>query len=201
LRLPGLVTEERWRLPATWWNEPSAALLLSVLDGSARPYVVCLTMADVEVCEGDEGKEGDPGWEHFGWLFKHPEGCTLQRLAFNWLRPEPRMLELAGPVAGGGLGWAQVRLTRRRVRTVGSAVAALGEPCLAVGLIRPGHVAAVTRRCVYWYRCSNDGLQLTTTSPLTLTEAVACFPHHRGNELIVVGAHGTVARVGPLHPR
>jgi tetratricopeptide (TPR) repeat protein len=201
LRLPGLVTEERWSLPGVWWNEPSAALLLSSLDGAARPYVVCLTPADIEVCQGDEGKEGDAGWERFGWLFKHPEGCTLQRLAFNWLRPEPRMLEVAGPVAGGGLGWAQVRLTPRRVCTVGSAMAALGEPCLTVGLIRPGRVAAVTRRCVYWYRCSNDGVQLTTTSPLPLTEAVACFPHHGGNELIVVGAHGTVARVAPLHPR
>jgi len=68
------------------------------------------------------------------------------------------------------------------------------EPCRAVALVQAGLLAAVTPTAVHWLRRGPEGFRLTTVTKAALPAALACFPHYRGHELIVVCAEGTVAR-------
>jgi hypothetical protein len=48
---------------------------------------------------------------------------------------------------------------------------------------------------VHWLRVVGHGFAQAAEWPEAFPEAVACFPHQRGDELIIVGADGAVARV------
>jgi hypothetical protein len=73
--------------------------------------------------------------------------------------------------------------------------APLNEVCRAVTLVRAGLLAAVSGDAIYWLRVGANGFGDLATVAHNLPPVVACYPHYRGNELILVCADGTVARV------
>ena len=68
---------------------------------------------------------------------------------------------------------------------------------LATTLLRSNFLAGVRKSQIEWLRCSDTSsvLTLVSTTPISLPKAVACFPSHPTNELIVVCAEGFVVRV------
>ena len=66
------------------------------------------------------------------------------------------------------------------------------HPYVAATLVRPGLLAAVTRRGVTWLRCGSRSFTPIGLVPLPLPAALACFPSPRAGELVVVSGEGAL---------
>jgi tetratricopeptide (TPR) repeat protein len=133
------------------------------------------------------------------WCPRLPAGSTLARPPLVWLRRGLDLLELAGVSAEGDrVCWSSLEFHGGDIVEVASDTGPAGGPYLAVCLVRTGLIAAVTPKLMYWLRRGPRGFYQVATDFVSLPRAVACFPHYRGNELIVVSGDGAVARVAPL---
>jgi tetratricopeptide (TPR) repeat protein len=172
---PGVLLLERHKIP-TDGPPPWAFLLLTALG----------------VSYAEMGR-----WQT-NWEPALPAASTLNNPPLAWLRKGPACLELAGVSAHGhSVAWFNLDFPQAGFARVASGPHS-GGPFRAATLVRPGLVAAVTSKDVRWLRASPRGLSCEHTTPADLPEAVACFPHYPGDELIVVCADGTVARVPGL---
>jgi tetratricopeptide (TPR) repeat protein len=151
---------------------------------------------------GDGGmcRDGKPrARQSLGWRPRLREGSTLRQPPLAWLWAGPAELELAAPDPDGrGVHSSGVRFQEGRFVTHARWYAACPAPVLAVQLIRPGLLAALTAEEVRWLRLGSHDLTPAGAVQVSLPHAVACFPHHTGRELIVVCAEGTLARVPGL---
>jgi tetratricopeptide (TPR) repeat protein len=199
LRMPQLLPEGQWMAMHTDFV-PGAALLLPssscppgdqqvlnflLLAGTRIGHARGLVMTSKCLLD----------WKALGWRLTLPAGSTLRRPPLAWLPAGPDAFEVAAVGPEGMLCWARVTLLYGMLGEVSRVTMSLASPCLAVTLVKPGLLAAVTARAVHWFRVVGHGFAQTAEWPEAFPEAVACFPHQRGDELIVVGADGTVARV------
>src|SRR5439155_21861956 len=93
----------------------------------------------------------------------------------------------------GPLYWSVLRFAHRALVPVASASSGRAQ-YLAATLVKPWLVAGVTTAEVHWLRGAPGRLYRQATSRLDLPSAVACFPSHATNELIVIGSDGVVVR-------
>jgi hypothetical protein len=121
---------------------------------------------------------------------------TLESLPLAWLQGEREHLELAGLGAEGTLYWSALRFGDGVLDVVSTNVSVCADGYLAVALVQPGLVAGVARSRIDWLRGGAKNFSLWATTKVELNAAVACFPSHATNELIVVCADGWVERVG-----
>jgi hypothetical protein len=198
LRMPQLLPEGQWMAMHTDYV-PGAALLLpsSSCPPGDRQVLDYLLFAGRQI-----GYARGPvmtskfllGWKALGWRPTLPAGSTLWRPPLAWLPAGPDAVEVAAVGPEGMLCWARVAFPDGKLGEVSPATMSLAQPCLAVTLVKPGLLAAVTARAVHWFRVVGRGFARAAEWPEAFPEAVACFPHRRGDELIVVGADGTVSR-------
>jgi hypothetical protein len=105
-------------------------------------------------------------------------------------------LEVAGLGEGGCLRWIILTLHPDYPRHCQTNLST-HEGYLAGTIVRPGFLAGVRKTKIEWLRCGGSSCPffLVATTPIALPQAVACFPSHATNELIVVCAEGFVVRV------
>jgi len=112
----------------------------------------------------------------------------------------PNQWELAGVLDRAWVFWLDIELRPGLLPRVATRTIAGTEEVRAVTLIEAGLLVAVTDTAIQWHRHSGAGFTVVATKTHALPRVVACYPHYRGNELIVVCANGTVARVWNLRP-
>jgi tetratricopeptide (TPR) repeat protein len=174
--------------PATFlllpsFAETAAALAALWLAGEVVGYIAsCLPWQPSEVlC--------------LGWgACPEPSG-TLKRPSYSWFLKGPSGLELAELGSDGALNWSDLQFENGRFTQVISRSHSGPKPHLAVAIVRPGLVAALTPDTLQMLRCRPGGCHPLTSMAVSLPEAVACFPHSRGQEFLVVTTNGRVARV------
>jgi hypothetical protein len=132
-----------------------------------------------------------------GWTPSVSEGSTLVLPHLAYLRTNFSELELAGIAQDGCLYWSRLRLQedgRADVTTICTrGCEASGYSATAI--IRPGLVAGVKKNCVEWLTCGAKAFSKRNPFKIDLPSTVACFPHYRSNELILIGREGSVGRI------
>ena len=199
LRMPRLLQEGQWM--AVELNlVPTAALLLpssaGQVDGRLPLDLFLFAGRQVGYARGPVmTSKLVPTWKPLGWYPNPPSGSTLQVAPLSWLPAGQDAIEFAAVGYGGMLCWARVAFPGGKLGEVKKAGRSPAQPCLAVTLVKPGLVAAVTAKAVHWFRIAGRGFTQCAEWPEAFPDAVACFSHQAGNELIVVCGDGTVARV------
>ena len=100
------------------------------------------------------------------------------------------MLEVAGVGNDGRIYWSDLDfengdLFRATTKSTDSV-----DRYLAVCIVRHGCLAAVTPTAIHWLARTTRHLSVQATTAASIPDAIACFPHHPTNELIVVGGAG-----------
>jgi hypothetical protein len=132
------------------------------------------------------------------WAPTLPADSSLQWPTLSWLCKGPEAIELAGIGPEGSVYWSDVEFQNGLMARVATRAATGPEPFRAVTIVRAGLLAAVTGSTVQWLRRSAEQFQVAAVSKHSLPPPVACYPHYRGKELIVICNEGTVARVPQL---
>jgi hypothetical protein len=199
LKMPRLLPEGQW-MAGKPNPVPTAALLLP---SSAEP-VGGRRPLDLFLLAGRQiGHARSPvmtshlalEWKPLGWYPDRPTGSTLQRAPLSWLPAGRDAIEVAAVGYGGMLCWGRIAFPGGKLGEVKRAGRSPAQRCLAVTLVKPGVVAAVMAKAVQWFRVAGRGFTQCAEWPEAISDAVACFPHQAGNELIVVCGDGTLARV------
>ncbi len=197
-------------LPVADWtgftrgHPPTAGLVLSSQEDDPSGAILNLFLfAGNEVGywrEHASPRETVPSWKSLGWGPWLPERGTLRHPTFSWLPVGSDRLELVGIGADCRSYWSELELDAQQIRTTRTftIIPPSAQRSQAATLIRGGLVAVVSREGVGLFRRRGSGFEQVTLHRVALGNAVACFPHLRGNELIVICADGTVARVAPL---
>jgi tetratricopeptide (TPR) repeat protein len=131
-----------------------------------------------------------------GWRPAHV-GLSQPQLA--WLQPSLDQLELAGIDEIGTLHWSEIAVglgeTKAEHRTLASRTS-VGHRAAAIW--KPGMVIGVTAaNLVCWLRATRTGFQewsAPTHIPVP-AKAVACFPSHATDEVVIVLADGEAVRL------
>jgi len=181
LTIEGAVLLPRWDGPGK--NSPGPTLLalgqgeLVHYDNLATPHCTTWTV---------------------GWRPEISEGTSLWRPGVSGFRKGVETMELAGVGGEGTVYWSEVEIRDGILTRVATKSFSGTEPFQAVALIGPGLIAAVTRTTIEWHRRRGQGFDLVATKKHSLPFVVACYPHYRGNELLLICDDGTVARVWNL---
>jgi hypothetical protein len=130
-----------------------------------------------------------------GWTPGLPPGWPLSSSSIAWLQPAPDHLELAGLGPTGTLYWSALQIQGEGVENVTTKAATGDEGYLAATIVRSRLAAGVTRSAIHWLSPAAAGLVARSTTRVSLSGAVACFPSHATHELIVVCRDGQLARV------
>jgi hypothetical protein len=72
---------------------------------------------------------------------------------------------------------------------------ATSGPYFAVGLVRPGLVAAVSSTAVSWFHAAGTKFRLLDRAELSVRDPIACYPLAGAGQLVVLGGDGTVALI------
>jgi len=174
----------------------SAVLLPPAYEPAAGPTL--LAVGGGELVHYDDLESPHRTTWTVGWRPVLPENTTLQRPGVSGLRKSPEALELAGVGEEGTVFWSDVEIRDGLLTRVATREFAGPEQVVAVALVGPGLIAAVTRTTIQWLRRSGKGFTVVARREHALPFVVACYPHYRGNELILVCADGTVGRAWNL---
>jgi tetratricopeptide (TPR) repeat protein len=128
-----------------------------------------------------------------GWTPSIPEGHPLRSVPLAW-HVSSGDLEVAGLSQAGGLFWSKVEIRPDSLRCAATNASA-DEGYRAATIVRPGLVVGVKSARVHWLRCGSRGFIQQVTSKVSIPSAVACFPSHPTEELVVVCADGLVVRL------
>jgi hypothetical protein len=191
-------------LPGGWLEFPGGKF-----DGEGPPETVLLlapfhrqASADaVIVCAGNlvwyhYTYECVPSFKPVGWSPCLPPRSTLTCPPLSWLRKGPEGLALAGIGSQGTcLYRTDLEFRGGKLDEVTTHHHSCPEGYLAVTILRNRLVAAVTPAAVQLLQFGADGFSPQKTFAIAIPKAVACFPWHRNNELLVVSGDGTVSRI------
>ncbi len=135
-----------------------------------------------------------------GWQPAVPEGSSLQNPPFDWLTPEPNVIELAGPNADGEAYWSRVQVhwkkTGRDLMAVETVCSFAPQPgnFRAVALLGSRRLVAVTgANEMFWWRLVGSRFQ-PFASPQRLpfpARAVAVFFRPSAATVVVVLEDGS----------
>jgi len=128
-----------------------------------------------------------------GWTPQVLQESTLRSASLSWLQRDAEHLELAGLGAHGTMHWSLLLLSDGTLAVVATNTSALGY--LAMTIVRSGLVAGVRRSCIDWCRTGSGQFSSWMTTKISLPNAVACFPSHQTDEVLVVCADGWMVRV------
>jgi tetratricopeptide (TPR) repeat protein len=134
---------------------------------------------------------------HLGWRPDNPKGNPVKALILGWLHDD-RKLELAGLNEEGRLHWSDLRLQRWgefSCRTI----ATPEEGYRAAALLGPGTVAGVKTQRIDWLLCKGNQFSPWAVTRIGIPGAVAAFPSHPTEELIVVCEDGCIVRLPIPH--
>jgi hypothetical protein len=174
--------------------KPTMALLFHPFGFSSRSS---LDVGLLEGCTLWYSFEGSSEYtpRSVGWTLGLPEGRSLYSAPLSWLQLDPPVhLELAGLDDQGCLHWSRIDCSDPS-SSVQRNVSVRAEGYLAAAIVRSGLVVGVSRSHVDWLRCGAKSFTTLATDRVPLPPAVACFPSHATNEVIVVCREGTLARV------
>jgi hypothetical protein len=173
---------------------PVTGLLLAHA-GATDPLVGTLLLDEAGICYRPDARTT---WVRLDWRLKPPGHTALKQPLVCWLRTGPGSLEVAVLGAGGGTPfWVDLSIQDCEVRINGLAVVAFPS-ATALQIVNTGLLAAVNAAGVKWLRRVGKSLQVVRETNVSLPQAVACYPYHSGNELIVVAVDGSVVRVPGL---
>jgi tetratricopeptide (TPR) repeat protein len=127
-----------------------------------------------------------------------PEKSGPWHPVVSGLRKNADNLELAAIGKDGVVFWADVEINDGALARVDTRSHAGSEPFVAVALVAPRLIVAVTRHTIQWLRRSGSGFRRVSTQLHDLGTVIACYPYHRGNELLLVCEDGRVARAWNL---
>jgi hypothetical protein len=143
-----------------------------------------------------------PQWNNssrvpLGWTPLLTPGSPLKTPPLAWLYLGSGLLEAAGLGEGGCVRWLILNFRDDASMSFYQTKLSTHDGYLATTLLRSNFLAGVRKSQIEWLRCSDTSsvLTLVSTTPISLPKAVACFPSHPTNELIVVCAEGFVVRV------
>jgi tetratricopeptide (TPR) repeat protein len=131
------------------------------------------------------------------WTPARQEDTSLKGPPWSWLITDQEHLELAGLAAHGIVYWSKLHVGPDDLKVVATNVSVRAEGYLAACLVRPGFVAGVSRAHVDWLRSGGKNFSLAAGAPtrIPLPTALACFPSHATNELIVICRDGAIVRI------
>ncbi len=200
LRMPRLLAENTWMTLQPNLDVQAALLLPAAPEGGDYPR----TLLDLFLFSGTQlgyaqgpvmSSKLIPAWKPLGWRPTVPPGSPLQRPPLSWLPFGREAVDLAAVGFGGSLCCARVSFPGGKLGEIKRVTMSMAHPCLAATLVRPGVVAAVTARAVHWFRVVGQGFAQAAVVPEAFPGAVACYPYHPSNELIIVGGDGTISRL------
>jgi hypothetical protein len=140
-----------------------------------------------------------------GWTPSTPQGSSLGSPVLASLQTRVGEVELAGITTEGCLYWSWLHLEddgKYQMRTICTRWPQ-HNGYLAAAIIKSDLVAAVRKDRIEWLRCSWPGAGTGEFSKRAETETVfptpvACYPHYKSHELILISSEGTIGRV-PLY--
>jgi hypothetical protein len=128
-------------------------------------------------------------------------GILLESVPLAWLQTDQDRLQLVGLSPTRTLLWSSYDTSvddifprdpdAERI----TEMACTMDGYLAATLVRSGLIAGVTESEVHWLSPRFRGLKRSAPTQIALPTAVACFPSHATNELIVVCRDGLLVRV------
>jgi hypothetical protein len=124
-----------------------------------------------------------------GWSPDTPWGVSVHAPIVSWLESGPENIEAVGLSEAGVISWASIPLDGWSKR---AGVAHRAAGYLAVTLVAPGRLAAVTSSAIEWLDVSSGDIDRRSTTPIDVKNAVACFHLDKTRELAVVTADGQV---------
>jgi tetratricopeptide (TPR) repeat protein len=141
---------------------------------------------------GDEpvSLRGSLGWRP--WL---PADHPFSSIPLAWLHRDPTYLEVAGIAETGILHWSGLQFKDNPLQCFSSHIHYRAKRFLTATIIRSGLVAAVSSDDVDWLRCAGQSFSLWSRTTVHLSTAIACFPSHPTNELLVVCGDGFLVRI------
>jgi hypothetical protein len=176
---------------------PSMSFLFSSFGFSSQPLFGVVFVVGNRLWWSAEGKRAYSG-KSLGWTPRIPETCSLHSAPLSWIQLDPVRLELAGLDDEGSLHWSRIDCHAPSLPAQTN-VAARPEGYLAAAIVRSGLVAGVSRSRIDWLRCGTKNFTTLSTTRVAMSGAVACFPSHATQEVIVVCRDGTLVRV-PVPP-
>jgi tetratricopeptide (TPR) repeat protein len=189
----GFIQSETLSVPPDRISPQDAILLPLPLSGFGRG--ILLFEGTNVVLHGARAWKEYPLPKSLGWRPTLPSESTLHRPPVSLLCKEKASFELAGIGPEGTLYWSEIRTDAAQIVEIKTEVEAGPEPFLAVALLRPGIVAAVTPTTVQFLRRGPRGFGPVIKNKIALPSTVACFAHQAARELIIVGSGGSVARL------
>jgi hypothetical protein len=174
---------------------PETILLLSPFDRhlSADAAIVC---AGDQICYHYTYDCMSGPSQSVGWSPSLPPGSTLHCPPLAWLGKGPEGLALAGISSKGTtLSRTDLEFRNGKLDEVTTHHRSSPEGYLAVTILRNKLVAGVTPSAVQLLPFGENGFGPPRTVDVAIPDALACFPWHRNNELLVVSRDGTVSRI------
>jgi hypothetical protein len=129
-----------------------------------------------------------------GWTPAIPQATDLSRPVVSLRLTGNGGVDLAGIGTEGQLYFSELQCERGSIIKA-STRAYNGDKPVRAAAILGGRVAAVTEENIVWLRMGPDGLHIDRTLKVNLGGVLACFPHYRGDEMILICADGTIVRV------
>jgi tetratricopeptide (TPR) repeat protein len=173
-----------------------AALLFPAF-GKAGAHLALLAFDGEELLHYPDLEVPHANKETLNWEPARAKGSDLYHPIVSWLRKGLEAIELAC-IWRGAVYALDAEFQEGLLARVATTTATAEPPYRAVAVVRAGLLAAVTANEVHWLRRGADGFRRVATVRHFLPPPVACFPHYRGNQLLVVCGDGTVARVPDL---
>lgn len=120
------------------------------------------------------------------------EMSSLEAPAVAWREVGPRRVELSGVSEAGEALTLHVDLQARQAKVITYA-ASPKNPHRAVTWLGPNRLAVVTDKEVRWFAAPAKSPR--TSTDISLSQSVACFHYRPTDELLVLGAEGTLLRI------
>jgi tetratricopeptide (TPR) repeat protein len=141
-----------------------------------------------------------------GWTPSTPQGSSLDSPVLASLQARMGEVELAGITTEGCLYWSWLHLEddgKYQMRTICTRWPQ-HNGYLAAAIVKSDLVVGVRKDRIEWLRCSWPGARTGEFSKRAETQIVfptpvACYPHYKSQELILISSEGTIARVPIYH--
>lgn len=187
-----LIPSYRFALPQDAAGAVTGLFQESVYPAATKIRAILFGEQEVWLCPLADGDEA-PTRHAIGWTPEVREGSSLHQPPLAWLPVGANELELVGLTAAAVVRWARLQLRDYGIDLI--AARQCSGSYLAATLVREGFTAAVRRDGIDWIRITATACRIAATSAEAFPNAIACFPFHAGQELIIVGGDGSIYRV------
>ena len=139
-------------------------------------------------------RPGERRTAHLGWMTVGTNENISGNGSMSWLPQNGNLLSLAGANDSGIPQYSEVDLrSSDQVRT--ARPRARLDACQAVCIARPGLLAAVAPKRMFWLYTTFPTFQVERTVEGDFEGAIACFASPRTDEVLIVFQDGEIARI------